>query len=120
MTHENPRRMPPGARGGRRASSSSGARASRRPRNGAVRAGASHSPQRRINFANFPWQLVVMGIAAIAVIALLIFGIVTGVRAITQAIFPPAAEETVDRAYQRPAERHSERRGFSIGMVHAN
>ena len=32
----------------------------------------------------------------------------------------PAAEETVDRAYQRPAERHSERRGFLTGMVHAN
>lgn len=37
-----------------------------------------------------------MGIAGIAVVALLIFGIVTGVRAITQAIFPPAVEETAE------------------------
>lgn len=94
MTHENPRRMPPGARGGRRAGSSSGMRASRRPRNGTLRAGASRSPQSRINLATFPWQLVVMGIAGIAVVALLIFGVVTGVRAIAQAIFPPAVEET--------------------------
>ena len=37
-----------------------------------------------------------MGIAAIAVVALLIFGVVTGVRAVTQALFPPAVEETAE------------------------
>ena len=64
-----------------------------------------------------------MGIAAIAVVALLIFGVVTGVRAIAQAIFPPAVEETAgatDATGAEDADTSSEAQGEDAGTAAAD
>ena len=98
MTHENPRRMPPQARSKGRTRPSSG-RPARRASTGSVRRGAerpSRGAQRALNLADFPWQLAVMGLAGLAVIGLLAFGVASGVRAIAQALFPPAAEQPAE------------------------